>query len=213
MGGMVQHMSLTPLYTKVRFQLWDEVLSEPQPPQDVPFMRAMWHASRALALAGSGKLKEAEGERASLDALKNDATFATLYVSSVNTAASITAIASDVVAGTLAAGTKRTSEAARAFASAVKREDALIYMEPPDWPIPVRQLQGAALLALGRPADAERAFTEDMKKFPENGWSLSGLHDSLARQNRTTDAAAVAARLKQAWGRADVTLRDGQLQR
>ena len=86
-------------------------------------------------------------------------------------------------------------------------------MEPPDWPIPVRQLQGAALLALGRPADAERAFTDDMKKFPENGWSLSGLHDSLVRQGRTAEAAAVAARLKQAWGRADVALKDGQLQR
>jgi hypothetical protein len=209
----VQHMSLTPLYTKVRFQMWDEVLSEPQPPQDIPFMRAMWHAARALALAAGGRLKEAEAERVSLEALKNDAAFATLYVSSVNTAASITAIASDVVAGTLAARAKHAADAARAFASAVKREDALIYMEPPDWPIPVRQLQGAALLALGRPADAERAFTDDMKKFPENGWSLSGLHDTLLRQGRTAEAAAVAVRLKQAWGRADVALKNGQLPR
>ena len=74
-------------------------------------------------------------------------------------------------------------------------EDGLTYMEPPDWPIPVRQLQGAALLAVGRARDAERAFREDLVKFPDNGWALSGLLASLERQGRTSDAAAVSTRL------------------
>src|SRR5262249_14188125 len=32
MGGMVQHMMLTPLFTKVRFALWSDVIAEPAPP-------------------------------------------------------------------------------------------------------------------------------------------------------------------------------------
>jgi hypothetical protein len=79
-------------------------------------------------------------------------------------------------------------------------------MEPPDWPIPVRQLQGAALLDLGRFREAEAAFRGDMQKFPDNGWSLSGLLEALQRQRRTQDAAAVKARLTSAWATADIAL-------
>jgi tetratricopeptide (TPR) repeat protein len=210
MGGMVQHMNMTPLYTKVRFHMWDEVLAEPEPAKDLPFMQAMWHAARGLAFAAQGKLKEAETERAAVAPLKDDASLKTIYVSSVNTADSIVALAYDVLAGEIAARGKRANEAIRAYGEAVKREDALIYMEPPDWPIPVRQMQGVALLSLGRFKEAERAFTDDMKKFPENGWSLSGLHESLLRQGRTADAAALEPRLKKAWAAADVQLTGGR---
>ena len=79
-------------------------------------------------------------------------------------------------------------------------------MEPPDWPIPVRQLQGAALLEVGRAEEAEAAFNGDLKKFPENGWSLSGLQASLERQGKRADAAAVRARLERVWGGADTAL-------
>ena len=50
------------------------------------------------------------------------------------------------------------------------------------------------------------AFTADLKKFPENGWSLSGLHASLDRQGRQADAAAVRARLERVWSGADSAL-------
>ena len=54
MGGMVQHMHLTPLYTKVRFGMWDAVLAEPAPPDDLPFMSAMWHVARGLGACRAG---------------------------------------------------------------------------------------------------------------------------------------------------------------
>jgi hypothetical protein len=79
-------------------------------------------------------------------------------------------------------------------------------MEPPDWAIPVRQLQGAALLEVGRAEEAEAAFNADLRKFPENGWSLSGLQASLERMGRRADATAVRARLDRVWGGADTAL-------
>jgi tetratricopeptide (TPR) repeat protein len=203
MGGMVQHMHLAPLFTKVRFSLWDQVLADPAPADDLHYTRAMWHAARGLAHAAQGRLKEAEIERTALAALKDEESLKTLYVSSVNTGAAVVAIAYEVLSGEIAAKQKNAALAAKHYAQAVALEDGLTYMEPPDWPIPVRQLQGAALLELGRLRDAEAAFRDDMKKFPENGWSLAGLHRSLERQKRTAEAAEVKARLDTAWQRAD----------
>ena len=210
MGGMVQHMQLTPLFAKVRFGLWDDVLAEAAPPGDIPYMQAMWHAARGLALVARGRLDEAEKERSAVAAIKDDPSLKTLTVSSANTGSPVVAIAHEVLSGELAAKRRRVADTIRHFAAAVVLEDGLIYMEPPDWPIPVRQLQGAALLDVGRNADAERAFQDDMKKFPNNGWSLSGLHASLERQGRGADAAAVKVRLDEAWRRADATVMAGR---
>jgi tetratricopeptide (TPR) repeat protein len=199
MGGMVQHMHLTPLFTRVRFSLWDQVLAAPPPPDDLHYTRAMWHAARGLALAAAGRINEAETEQRALEALENEATLKALYVSSVNTGAAVVAVASEVLAGEIAARQKNAPLAMTHYARAVALEDGLTYMEPPDWPIPVRQLQGAALLALGRLREAEAAFRDDMRKFPENGWSLAGLQKSLERQKRTREAAEVGARFAKAW--------------
>ncbi len=212
MGGMMQHMHLTPLFTKLRFAMWDQVLAEPAPAEDLRYSRAIWHAARAVAHAAQGHVAEAEKDRAALAAIKDDAALKTMYVSSVNTASAIAAIAYEVASGELRAHQKRVGDAVKHFAAAVKLEDALIYMEPPDWPIPVRQMQGAALVALGRAAEAEAAFRGDLKKFPKNGWSLSGLQASLEQQKRMADAAAAAADLAAAWRRADVRVAAGRLQ-
>jgi tetratricopeptide (TPR) repeat protein len=203
MGGMMQHMHLTPLFTKVRFSLWDEVLAEPVPADDLRYERAMSHVARGLAHAARGRITEAETERTALAAIKDDATLKPMYISSTNTAAGVVGVGYEVLSGEIAAKQKNAALAAKHYAQAVALEDGLTYTEPPDWPIPARQLQGAALLSLGRLADAETAFRDDMKKFPDNGWSLSGLQTSLQRQKKTKEAAEVTARLEKAWARAD----------
>jgi hypothetical protein len=129
-----------------------------------------------------------------------------MYVSSVNTAASIAAVAHEVLSGEIAVAARRPADVVRHFAAAAALEDGLTYMEPPDWPLPVRQLQGAALLTSGRAREAEQAFRQELQKFPDNGWSLSGLLASLERQGRTADAAAVRERFTGSWKAADVKM-------
>jgi Flp pilus assembly protein TadD len=87
---------------------------------------------------------------------------------------------------------------------AVRREDALLYGEPPEWTVPARQDLGAVLLMANRPAEAEQAFREDLAKFPENGWSLHGLATALRAQGRSADADAVEADFRRVWETADV---------
>jgi tetratricopeptide (TPR) repeat protein len=210
MGGMVQHMNLTPLYTRMRFGMWDDVLAEPAPPADLPFMTAMWHAARGRAYAAQGRLDQAETERAAVAKASDDPSLKTLGVSSVNFASSIVGIAREVLAAEIETRRRRADLAARHFAAAVAIEDNLTYMEPPDWPVPVRQLQGAALLELGRAKEAETAFRDDMKKFPDNGWSLSGLQAALEKQGKTSEAATVKARLDEQWKMADIQVAAGR---
>lgn len=210
MGGMVQHFALTPLFMMVRFGMWDRILAEPEPAANLPYLRAIRHVARGLAHTAAGRVADADTELAASTALKDDPALKALGVSSVNVASSIVAIACETLAGELAARRRRADEAVRHFAAAVALEDGLTYMEPPDWPIPVRELQGAALLEVGRARDAETAFRSDLKKFPENGWSLSGLQAALAKQGRARDAADVKARLDAAWRVADVGVVGGR---
>jgi tetratricopeptide (TPR) repeat protein len=212
MGGMMQHLALTPLYMRVRFGLWDEVLTEPESDADLPFMRAIRHTARGLAFAARGDLDAADAELAALTPLRGDPALEGLWVSSVNPASSVVAIAHEVLQGELAAKRGRAAEAVRHFDQAVALEDGLTYMEPPDWPLPVRQLQGAALLEAGRLREAEAAFRGDLRKFPDNGWSLSGLQATLERQGRAAEAAEVKARFDAAWSGADVTVVSGRKQ-
>jgi tetratricopeptide (TPR) repeat protein len=210
MGGMMQHFSLTPLYMRVRFGLWDEVLAEPEPASDLPFMRAIRHTARGLAFAARGQLDEADQELAALTPLRSDPTLPGIWVSAVNPSSSIVAIAHEVLQGEIAARRGQADAAVRHFAQAVALEDDLTYMEPPDWPLPVRQLQGAALLQAGRVQEAERAFRDDLRKFPANGWSLSGLQAALERQGRQAEAQEVQDRFTAAWTEADTPLTAGR---
>jgi tetratricopeptide (TPR) repeat protein len=92
------------------------------------------------------------------------------------------------------------------FQAARELEDGILYFEPPTWYYPIRHSLGAVLLKLNRPAEAERVYREDLKRFPENGWALFGLNQALQAQGKTTEAAQAEARFKKAWQNADVTL-------
>jgi hypothetical protein len=46
----------------------------------------------------------------------------------------------------------------------------------------------------------------DLEKYPENGWSLSGLQQSLVAQGKSEEAKAMKARFEKAWASSDVTL-------
>ena len=51
-----------PLAVEVRFHKWNEILKAPQPDPAMHTATVFWHFARGLALAGAGKLEEAEAE-------------------------------------------------------------------------------------------------------------------------------------------------------
>jgi tetratricopeptide (TPR) repeat protein len=68
---------------------------------------------------------------------------------------------------------------------AVKIEDELLYMEPPDWLIPARHALGAVLVSAGRLRQAEDVYRADLKYWPDNGWSLYGLWKCMEARRRS----------------------------
>ena len=121
------------------------------------------------------------------ESLKGQTTFST------NTGVAILRIAPEVIAGEIAAKRKDWDAATLHLDRAIRYEDALIYQEPPDWHAPVRQNLGAVLLEAGRPDEAEAVYWEDLKKNPENVWSLAGLLQALKAQKQGEDEASAAS--------------------
>ncbi|AUX31146.1 MULTISPECIES: hypothetical protein [Sorangium] len=123
-----------------------------------------------------------------------------------NRAKDLLEIASLVLESQIASERGQAGAAVRMLQAAVRVEDTLRYFEPPDWPEPVRHTLGAALLTAGRPRDTEAAYREDLARNPDNGWSLSGLEQSLRAQGREEESAAAHERFERAFARADVQL-------
>ena len=89
---------------------------------------------------------------------------------------------------------------------AIAIEDTLAFREPPQWLQPTRHTLGAVHLKSGNFEQAERVYREDLAKWPNNGWSLYGLYQSLDKQGKEAEAASVYQQYEQAWQHADVEL-------
>jgi tetratricopeptide (TPR) repeat protein len=209
--GFAHLLRTIPLMTLVRFGRWDEVLRQPQPSDASPYVRAMSHFARGFALAAKGRSLEA---RAELEALRSAAGHPSLKeqkVLDVNSLDRLAAIGVAMLEGEIAYRRKDWAAAIAAYGRAVQLEDALLYSEPPDWLLPPRQYLGAAQLDAGRPAEAEATYRADLKRHRDNGWSLTGLREACARQNKSQEAGEAATRLARSWRRADVTLSASRL--
>jgi tetratricopeptide (TPR) repeat protein len=200
----LQGFLVVPYYALVRFSRWDDILAEPKPSHDTIFTRGVWHYARGLALTGKNRVEDAEKELEALRKIVSDPALPTLPASfSLNTPDAILRIAPEVLAGEIAAKRKDYDKALLHLERAVRYEDILIYTEPPDWPSPVRQTLGAVLLDAGRPIEAEAVYWEDLRRHPENGWSLFGLQRALTSQGKKDDAALIQKRFEKAWASAD----------
>lgn len=124
----------------------------------------------------------------------------------MNTAGAILAVAAETLAGEVAARQRQFNRALAHLEKAVRLEDALVYTEPSDGHYPVRQSLAAVLLEAGRAVEAEVVYWEDLRRNPENGWSLFGLMQSLRAQGKKKEAAAIEKRFQKAWAQTDVKL-------
>lgn len=196
---MLQEMVPYYVLTLTTFGRWDDVLAEPLPPSELRMPLALAYYARGVARAAKGQLAEA---RTALDTVRAiDA--ATPAGADQKTAVSI---AVHALMGEIATRSGRADEGIAHFREALKIEDAGLYFEPPRWYYPVRHSLGAALLKAGRNAEAEAVYRDDLKRFPENGWSLFGLAGALRAQGKAPEAAAVEQRFAKAWAGADVKL-------
>ena len=202
----LQHYWMTPWFDNVRFGRWDEIRAAPNPAPDLPYVTAIWNYAQAMAAIRQNRIEDANLHYAALAKLAADPIMDTLLVWDRYPLAYAAHIAERTVYAELALARGDPAAAVVALTEAAAIEDQIPYDEPPGWHAPVRQSLGAAMLAAGRPADAEQVYREELRRNPRNGWSLQGLALALEQQKRGADALAVRSQFTDAWQHADVQL-------
>lgn len=203
--GLFQTFLSTPVFTMVRFGMWDEILKEPQPGKGVLFLQGVMHYARGLAFLRKNQTSRARAELTELHAIASDPKSTDTLIGLSN-AGKLLRIAEELLHAEIDGQAREWLTAIAHADRAVRLQDTLPYNEPPDWYYPSRQTLGALLIESGAAEEAEAVYREDLKKYPANGWSLYGLRQSLTAQKRIEEAGDVEGRLIDAWADADVKL-------
>ncbi|OYD84832.1 tetratricopeptide repeat protein [Azospirillum brasilense] len=194
----VQPIKAAPYFAHAQYSAPAIVLALPDPGDEFPYVKALWHYARGVAQAAGGNGAEAAREAEAIDAIARTADFSGLDAAGIP-AGRIATLSRHVVLARIAQARGDLETALEEFREAATIEDTLSYMEPPYWYYPVRQSLGAVLLQTGHAAEAERAFRASLTKTPHNGWALYGLTEALRAQGRTTEAEQTAERLARSW--------------
>jgi tetratricopeptide (TPR) repeat protein len=196
----------TPLLTQVRFGDWDAILAQAEAPSPLPFPTAIRHFARGMASTRTNNPERAQVELDALRAIAADPALAKVSFLDINHADAILAVAVPLLQGELLRARGESKQAVAALREAVAAEDRLNYNEPADWPLPTRWYLGAALLEAGDARGAEAAYREDLKTYPENGWSLYGLAQAQRALGDKGGADDSERRYRAAWQWADAPL-------
>jgi tetratricopeptide (TPR) repeat protein len=195
-----------PLEVMVRFGLWDEILAEPEKYTDTMwFTRAFHHAARAIAYAAKGDT--ANARRAQSVFLQRAKLVPKEDFLSNNSCDALLDVAIPMVEGEILIAEGKIDSGIEQLRTAIEKEDALKYDEPPGWLIPVRHSLGAVLMKQKRFAEAEQVYRSDLARLPGNGWSLLGLAESLRKQNKNPEEVAqTQTEFEKVWAMADLTI-------
>jgi tetratricopeptide (TPR) repeat protein len=200
----VQAYWVTPWFDRVRFGRWEEIERLPNPAPDLPYVTAIWHYAQAMAAVRRDRLPAAAEHHAALAKIAADPALEQLMVWDRYPLSHAVKVAEKTVRAELSLARGDADAAIATLREALVIEDRIPYDEPPGWHAPVRHTLGAALLDAGQPAEAERVYREELRRNPQNGWSLNGLVASLRAQAKTSEAQRAVEQQALAWQHADV---------
>jgi tetratricopeptide (TPR) repeat protein len=193
-----QPIAAAPYYAQARFASPDAVLALPEPEAAFPFIKGAWHYARGIALAKLGRADEARREIAALDTLARSPEITALPDLGVP-GPDVLTISSHEIEARLAEAAGDHARAADLYTKGAEIQDRLPYMEPPFWYYPVHQSLGAALMAQGKPDEAEAAFRAALERSPNNGWAAAGLMKAAEAKGDTRAAEEARALLQKNW--------------
>ncbi len=189
-----------PMAVNVRFHKWDAILAMKEPNAQMKAAVGFWHFARGMALAGNGKISEAEAEYKIVAEAEKATPPDQIFNAPINNKTKdILKIAENVLGAQVALAKKDNAAALGMLREAVAVQDTLKYDEPQDWFYPVRESLGGVLLMSGDAKGAEQVFRDDLAKNLRNPRSLFGLHRALKAQDRTSDAWFVEQEFRKSW--------------
>jgi tetratricopeptide (TPR) repeat protein len=197
-----------PVLTLLRLQRWPQLLAEPMPAGDKGLAQVLGAHARGVALARSGRLREARATLAQVDA--GTATVNRAQASNKpfeRLLRDVVAASGDRLRAEIAFAEGRHEAAFALQAQAVLESRRADENEPPMLAAGARLVLGEMQLRAGRHGQAEATFREDLAAQPGSGWALDGLARALRAQGKAADAQALSAQLSSAWAQADAALR------
>ena len=189
-----------PMAVGIRFHKWDDILASKAPDPEMKTATGFWHFARGMALAGKGKISEAEAEYKIISEAEKATREDVIFQMPINNKTKdILKIAEDALGAQIALAKKDTATAVSMLRDAVAIQDTLKYGEPPDWFYPIRESLGGVLLMSGDAKGAEQVFRDDLARNLRNPRSLFGLHQALKAQDRSYDAWFVEKQFRESW--------------
>ena len=189
-----------PMAVGIRFHKWDAILAAKAPDPEMKTATGFWHFARGMALAGKGKISEAEAEYKIISEAEKATPEDVIFQMPINNKTKdILKIAEDSLGAQIALAKKDNATAVSMLRDAVAIQDTLKYGEPPDWFYPIRESLGGVLLMAGDAKGAEQVFRDDLARNLRNPRSLFGLHQALKAQDRSYDAWFVEKQFRESW--------------
>lgn len=202
----LQHFYSIPVFAMIRFGMWDEILAEHIPDIELLYPRAVLHYGRGLAFAHKEEIAKAGAELKKLKVIMANRDLEKMTIWDLNSGEKLMTIAENVLSGEISAKQGNYDTAISYLKTAMEIDETLTYDEPPAWLNPTHHRLGALLLDAGKPKEAEEVYLRELKRFPENGWSLMGLKLSLEAQGKNKRSRDIQARFEKAWQHADVEI-------
>ena len=169
-----------------------------------PIQGALWDFAQGYAYLRQGQTDFAN---LYLQRVKHTADTSKAMVR-VHTAKNLLGIVAGILEGEIARSSNDLPKAIEAFQNAVTLQESLTYDEPEPLPFHAAHWLGSALLEAKRYEEAERAYRKELEHHPHNGWSLLGLQQALAAQNKKSPE--VDADLAASWSRSDTWIRNSR---
>jgi tetratricopeptide (TPR) repeat protein len=187
----------TLLLVLIRFEQWQEILQQKQPPSNMAVSNVTWHWARAMAYAGLHQMAAAQAEQKLFQEGLSKLPAHAIYGNSP--AKDVLALFATFLDAQLTEGPSSIA----LLQKAVEMQSALHDAVPFGYQLIMRERLGNALLQDGQYAEAEKVFRKDLEHHPRSGRSLFGLFKSLKEQNKLTDAFWVHQGWVDAWKASD----------
>lgn len=192
----------------LRFGKWELILREPLRKNKTlyPVCIATGLYAKGIANAALGRVEEAQRRRLQFtDALLRVSDDAYLHnVKSID----FLNVAKHMLDGEILFRQEEYENAFDTLRLAVTLEEELPYDEPWGWMVPVRHALGALLLERGYRSEAERVFRADLRRYPRNLWSLTGILSCLKSSSSSSarEVEVTVKQLREATKRCDVPI-------
>lgn len=195
---IAQPVKAAPYFAWAQYSEPESVLALSEPPGAPPYVKAMWHYARGVALAAGKDFAGAAAEADAIEVIANKTDWAALDAWAIP-ARPVLAVAETVVRARIEQQKGDDTAAIELWRKAAEIEDTIPYMEPPFWYYPVRQSLGAALLRQGDAQAATQAFKAALEHARGSAWALYGLQQAAKASGDAVGEQNATAALAKAW--------------